>query len=587
MQGEALLATLNQRLASSDVQERTRRSQYLPEESRGDVSLILPGFELDSNAASRVAFARYTRADERFALILPGFDLNEAESERRDEQAEERRTFAREEYDNLNDLNKNSYDVLGAPLDDPALVSAIRLANVSAASDEPARLVSASYSVPAPNSGPSREELDAAAEKERAEREAAEKAAKEQAEREAAEKAANERTTTAQVQPNVTANAETSNAEFVPFIITGFENFNAPPFWAEQPSVNTDVAPTNWRPAVDVAPNQSEPGTFDDRDWLRLDERLQMFFADLTAGATNDDDFGEVDDALTLDGSTIIRAQDGFSSYEPTTERGGGIPSYETSRQNAANDVTNAAQLDEAYKRAQQVAELYFAPMTPQTDERTGASERKLSLRDAALRITATPDARFQLAKAYWELQGAFAELRVENLVYSQYLEAYNQTKNELIRSRALGAQARLTEARARTREAQLRLLRVMGVSPGYGYPVPTTIPFCGKKFDLGTPRVFNAHMTRAGGMIEERLRSSQELSQRLNAPQNQLKLDLSQSSDPQTPIAALENQRELVLSYARLVVDLNLSIAEYVAYFPANVSNERFVQGLSCKDAE
>jgi hypothetical protein len=54
-----------------------------------------------------------------------------------------------------------------------------------------------------------------------------------------------------------------------------------------------------------------------------------------------------------------------------------------------------------------------------------------------------------------------------------------------------------------------------------------------------------------------------------------------------QTAVAALESQRELALSYIKLIVDLNTSIAEYVAFYPALVSNDQFVRALSGKDKE
>ena len=322
------------------------------------------------------------------------------------------------------------------------------------------------------------------------------------------------------------------------------------------------------------APSANEPGAGNDGAfWRGLDADALQFFREILTPSTV---------LADAESEPIVRGQDATFAPAPSTQQAG---SYESAQ--AANAAQAAAEANFDYKRAETVVALYFAPVQPQSNGATGISERAFSLHDAASRIPAYPDARFAVAKTYWELQGAIAAQRVEEIVYSNYLREFNANSNDFIKTRALGAQARRTEAQTKVRNLQIKLLRVSNYSPSYGYPVPTTVPFCGKSFNLGHPQMFNAHMTRSCGLILERLKSAQELSTKLVEPQNTLALNLSTASDMQTAVAALESQRELALSYIKLIVDLNTSIAEYVAFYPALVSNDQFVRALSGKDKE
>ncbi len=178
--------------------------------------------------------------------------------------------------------------------------------------------------------------------------------------------------------------------------------------------------------------------------------------------------------------------------------------------------------------------------------------------------------------------------MRLETIVLSNYLKARQSVQgNAFLDTQTLGAQARYTDAKTKVREAQLKLLQILNISPGAGYPIPTTTPFCGKTFDLGTPQTFNAHMTRSCGMILERLKVAQELSAQLAEPEDTLKLDLTNTTDVQSSIAALEGRRELAIGYVQTVVDLNKSIAEYVSFYPAYATNEQFAKALGGKDKE
>lgn len=342
---------------------------------------------------------------------------------------------------------------------------------------------------------------------------------------------------------------------FEPFIVTGYEQVDNPPSWARPRAIPTPV---------------SHPidGT-DGASW-ELESEFDAFFAEQLALI----DARDFADSAFAEVGAITRAQ-----APQTTD---GIASYETEKRNAEEAAKKPA-FD--YKRSQRVLELYFAKAALKTNQETGVSERHYSLSEVFARVYPSPGARFETAKAYWELQGAVASLRVEEILYGRYLASFNATRDEYVKTQALGAQARFTDAQARVRDCQLRLLGLTRASTVYGYPIPSTAPFCGEKYDLGSPAYFNAHMTRASGLIAERLKAAQTLSASLNDPQTTLNLDLQNAQSVQIACVAAEKNRELALAYIKQVVELNILIAEYVAYFPANVSNDAFVNALSGKD--
>ena len=461
---------------------------------------------------------------------------------------------------------------------DKPIETADQEAAKKAAEEEAARVAAEEQAKKAAEEEAARVAAEEQAKKE-AEAEAARAAAEEQAKKAAEEEAAKEAAenemnspeisqaapsspsvATAAVQPNVAESAEPQQDGSLPIIITGYEQFEAPLY------IPTPVVPA--------------PPVGDGAYWRPFDDELDKFYANMYEESRDENVDGAAEPSETM----IVRAQQQeFDSYAPSGTQNS-LPSYETAQRNAANAEAANAEQTEIYQRVQRVVEIYFAPVQPKTDDRTGVSERGLSLANAFSRVPGVPYVRHNVAKTYWELQGAVATLRIETLALQQYTAALKSAPNDqFVSTQALGAQARMVAAQTKVRETQIKLLRMMNISPGYGYPVPTTVPFCGKNFDLGSPRTFNANMRRSSGLIPERLKTAQDLSAKLGSPDVMLKLELD--SDPQTAIATLEKNRELILAYIQLIVDLNASIAEYVAYFPANVSNEQFVKALSGKD--
>ena len=461
---------------------------------------------------------------------------------------------------------------------DKPIETADQEAAKKAAEEEAARVAAEEQAKKAAEEEAARVAAEEQAKKE-AEAEAARAAAEEQAKKAAEEEAAKEAAenemnspeisqaapsspsvATAAVQPNVAESAEPQQDGSLPIIITGYEQFEAPLY------IPTPVVPA--------------PPVGDGAYWRPFDDELDKFYANMYEESRDENVDGAAEPSETM----IVRAQQQeFDSYAPSGTQNS-LPSYETAQKNAANAEAANAEQTEIYQRVQRVVEIYFAPVQPKTDDRTGVSERGLSLANAFSRVPGVPYVRHNVAKTYWELQGAVATLRIETLALQQYTAALKSAPNDqFVSTQALGAQARMVAAQTKVRETQIKLLRMMNISPGYGYPVPTTVPFCGKNFDLGSPRTFNANMRRSSGLIPERLKTAQDLSAKLGSPDVMLKLELD--SDPQTAIATLEKNRELILAYIQLIVDLNASIAEYVAYFPANVSNEQFVKALSGKD--
>lgn len=630
VQGETLLKTLNRRV-DVDARRQSQERQTQPTQGRPAPApapaqadnqfswrFVLPGLA-DESETRQAAFAPapqfyspYSQVYPQpnaspYALVLPGFGDDGAGSARRPTTfaTDPVRTVAYEEptryqVDSLDSgalspaadsgvLMKVSLPSQNAPrLVPPVEIPEPQpLATASAEPADPVKSLTPAADPgpsapeaskeaqpakePAPSEPPAESKTDAPAEKPAPSEPPAEP--KTDAPAEPAPSETPERVTVAnaepeQTNPNVAASAPVYSAPsgdskpnfYFPLVITGYE----------QPG----MFQSNVNQTQNAAPSANEPGAGNNGAyWRGLDANALQFFREILTASTFPSD---------AKSEPIIRGQDATFAPAPSTQQAG---SYESAQ--AANAAQAAAEANFDYKRAETVVALYFAPVQPQSNGATGISERAFSLHDAASRIPAFPDARFAVAKTYWELQGAIAAQRVEEIVYSNYLKEFNANNNEFIKTQALGAQARRTEAQTKVRDLQLRLLRVSNFSPSYGYPVPTTIPFCGKSFNLGHPQMFNAHMTRSCGLILERLKSAQELSTKLVEPQNTLAFNLATASDMQTAVAALESQRELALSYIKLIVDLNTSIAEYVAFYPALVSNDQFVRALSGKDKE
>ncbi len=601
LRGDRLLATLNQRPAaqtSSSDSQTPRPAQSAPRynDRYGYGGLVLPG--LDGLETARTSFAtanyRAVRAGvEPYAgLVLPGLLETAPLVERTLVQVESATISETASVGVLSELGDSDVDETlladaSASALPASLIEASYLVEKPVPADQDAALREAERAAEEETVRQAAEEAARKAAEEEAAKKAAEEAARKAAEEEAAKKAAEEAARKAAEEEaakkaveeaarkaaeeeatkkaaeeaarkaaeedaakKAEATALQEQSDAFPTVITGYEQ-------PDYPRRRSESA-TTVRPVGDGA------------YWRLLDAELESFFAEVASEPVDEE--GDDSDSSV---ERVVRGQQ--TSV-------GSAPSYETARKNAANEEAENAEREKIYRRVQQIVEIYFAPVQPKTDERTGVSERGLSLVNALSNAPGVPAARFEIAKTYWLLQGAVAALRVENLTLAQYAAALNSNPNDkLIAAQALGAQARQTAGQTKVRELQIKLLRLTNVSPGYGYPVPTTAPFCGKKFDLGNPRSFNANMRRTVGLIPERLKVAQDLSGKLNAPQDMLKLD--SSADAQTSVATLEKNRELIMSYIGIVVDLNVAIAEYVAYFPARVSNEQFVKALSGKD--
>ena len=619
LQGDRLLATLNQRPAAQTQAgsggQTPRPAQTAPQynDRYGYREIVLPGLDYFDSAREAFAASGYRR--DAYAssypyggLILPGLtDAPEPRVEKTFAQSEttvpkpavggvldepvdqaavaallasarpvdSTPTVVTAGYLSDSELSKP------APVDQDAALEAAKKAAEEeaarkAAEEEAARKAAEEAARKAAEEEAARKAAEEEAARKAAEEEAARKAAEEEAARKAAEeeaarkaaeeeaarKAAEEeaaRKAAEEAQKAAAAAALQEQVDALPTVITGYEQPTFP----------------EYRPA----PQQTVRPVGDGAYWRRFDAELESFFSSVMKGSIDDADEETSESADAF----IVRGQQTYNGYAPAGSPNSAT-SYETAQRAAATAEAESAEQTKAYQRVQQVVEIYFAPAQPKTDERTGVSERGLSLVNALSNAPNAPNARFAVAKTYWLLQGAVATLRIENIALAKYADALRSNPNDqFVKTQALGAQARQIAAQTKVRELQIRLLRLTNVSPGYGYPVPTTAPFCGKKFDLGSPRTFNANMRRTVGLIPERLRIAQELSANLNAPEDMLRFDVN--ADPQTTVATLEKNRELILSYIQTVVDLNVAIAEYVAYFPARVSNEQFVKALSGKD--
>lgn len=247
--------------------------------------------------------------------------------------------------------------------------------------------------------------------------------------------------------------------------------------------------------------------------------------------------------------------------------------------------------------RVRETVAALFATPKPEPSPNGGSNpplEVATTLRAALERVS--PSERAATAGAFWRLQGASARLAVENEILATLTQAFNElnakkgdagaeTAARLYLAAALGAQARVAEARAGKRDAQIALVRRLRWNLNEGWPIPATLPFVGATYRLETPSAAtNPTLALEGATIPENLKALNAIGAAFGAPATLCRFDVPPTSaaDPLVALATLEKKRESVLLFVELVVATNVSIAEYVANYPAGfVSVDRYVDAL------
>jgi len=270
------------------------------------------------------------------------------------------------------------------------------------------------------------------------------------------------------------------------------------------------------------------------------------------------------------------------SNFERPVITRGQSPDSVGKNENAAQNTASSQ------NRVAELARVLFAPSTAE-EESGQVVERTCSLAESLMRVPNVANSRFEVVRTYWRLQRATARLRVETAFLATCVQVFNDAdaaKSDSARlclAAALGAQARVAEAKTVKRSVQAELLRVSNQSPDYGYPIPSTLPFFGSSYELGNPISDNFHTRRSGELIRSRLQGIQKLGASIPNPNDAFSLDVASiaNCDVLVALESLEKKRESVLLFIDAIVELNESIAEYVSFFPANAPNERFVEAL------
>ncbi|MBQ8285024.1 MAG: hypothetical protein IJZ10_01835, partial [Thermoguttaceae bacterium] len=133
-------------------------------------------------------------------------------------------------------------------------------------------------------------------------------------------------------------------------------------------------------------------------------------------------------------------------------------------------------------------------------------------------------------------------------------------------------------------RDAQLALMRRARWPLGEGWPIPATLPFAGATYRLEAPSTTSPTLALEGAVIPENLKAIETIGGAFGPPATLCSFDVSPvaAADPLVPLATLEKKRESLLLFVELVVATNVSIAEYVASYPAGfVSVDRFADAL------
>lgn len=269
-------------------------------------------------------------------------------------------------------------------------------------------------------------------------------------------------------------------------------------------------------------------------------------------------------------------------------ERGQSSDAAADSGRASANENSEAAAAKRAYAATRA---LFAVPIVDPSAQIEGEEERLFSLYEVAARSGSTPAARNAVAKTYWRLSGAVARIRVEETIAQHYARlltiarnANSEAATTACVSAIFEAQARTGEAKALKRVEQTNLLRMMGLTIATSsYPLPSTTPFCGMKYELGAAGYETAARRGAGELVLERLKLTREAGANFRSPAVILGFDFTNvtDADVELAIAALKKQREQALLFVDLVVALNCSIADYAAYFPARANSDRFVESL------
>lgn len=261
---------------------------------------------------------------------------------------------------------------------------------------------------------------------------------------------------------------------------------------------------------------------------------------------------------------------------------------------NATPNTTDGRRVDVAQIRAL-VAALFAietAP-TPSGDGQERIYERLYTLHEIASRANQSPAGRRAVARAYWKLQGACARLRVEETIFRNFTLVYNNLDQTTVAgdlgraclAAALEQQARIAEAKTLKRAAQTELLRYLGLSSANAdLPLPATLPFCDAKFNPLIPGYPDDRTFRTAALVQARLKATLEYGATLDQPGLLLNVDTNavSAANVELLVATLQKKRETALLFVDQVVALNFAIADSVAFFPARLASDQFVDALA-----
>ncbi len=284
---------------------------------------------------------------------------------------------------------------------------------------------------------------------------------------------------------------------------------------------------------------------------------------------------------------------------KPQTPPSGAAPQNAQPPQNAPSAQTPQTANAGASRRVAETVAVLFATPKAEPSPNGGADgplEVATTLRSALERVPVSE--RAATVRAYWRLQEASARVAVESALAQTLTQAFNELNAKtsgaedaastetarLYLAAALGAQARVAEARIVKRDAQIALTRRTRRSLGEGWPIPATLPFAGATYRLETPSTPNPTLALEGAVIPENLKTIATIGAAFGPPATLCSFDVSPASavNPLVPLATLEKKRESLLLFIELVVASNVAIAEYVASYPGGfVSVDRFVDAL------
>lgn len=211
---------------------------------------------------------------------------------------------------------------------------------------------------------------------------------------------------------------------------------------------------------------------------------------------------------------------------------------------------------------------------------------------------------RLEVVECYWKLRAKIAELGIENGVLFSLQQMSNNFDRQLaplgdratpdlislggaFKAAVFGSLSRIAKMKIDIRYLQIELMQQIGQTTENGWPLPSSVPYCGPTYRLESDRASRTTFTLATEsiLIPEKLESAQAMGIRMGTPAELFRPNIAAISTPADGylyLKTLDNKRQIAILFVSQIVSLNNSIARYVTDFSTStIPNDDFVKSL------